>query len=92
MVTQLWKQFIVCHDGLLNKLIHLLGFSLIGFGIIEKSLFLVIAGGITQELGHFYQYAKTKKYKYSPLNCLKPQSLFAYPIFFLIILYIILAK
>lgn len=73
-------------------MIHLIGFAMIGLGIIEKNIFLVLGGGITQELGHVYQYAKTKKFKHSPLSCLKPQSIFAYPIFILIILYVLFAK
>ena len=86
------KQFIECHTGIVNRLIHLVGFTLIGLGILDKSLMLVITGGITQEAGHFYEYFKTKNPKSSPLFCLKPQSIFAYPLFFLIIIYVILAK
>ena len=86
------EQFIECHNGILNRIIHVIGFALIGIGIMEKSLFWVITGGITQELGHFYQYAKTKKPTDSPLYCLKPQLIFAYLPFFLIILYVVLAK
>ena len=92
MTTSLLKQFIRCHNGSINRIIHIVGFALIGIGIVDKSLLLVIIGGITQELGHFYQYAKTRNIKDSPLYCIKPQSLFAYPIFVLIILYVIFAK
>lgn len=87
-----FRQFIDCHDGTLNRAIHMVGFFLIGLGIIEKSLWLVFAGGVTQELGHMYQYAKTHKLKDSPLYCLKPQSVFAFPIFILIVLYVIVTK
>ncbi len=87
-----FQQFIDCHDGLFNRIIHIVGFSLIGIGILEKSLSFVIIGGVTQELGHFYQYAKTKKFKDSPLYCLKPQSIFALPLLILIILYVLLVK
>ena len=86
------KQLIECHDGFINRLIHLVGFTLIGIGIIDKSLILLFAGGIIQELGHFYQYIKTKNFKYSPLFCLKPQLIFGYPLFILAILYVVLAK
>lgn len=92
MIKKYFKQFIDCHKGTLNRIIHIIGFILIGIGIIEKSLLLVISGGITQELGHVYQYAKTKNFKESPLYCLKPQSIFAYPLFILIILYVLLVK
>lgn len=91
-IKKLFNEFVICHDGTVNKLIHIVGFATIGVGIIEKSLFYVIAGGVIQESGHFYQYFKTKQYKYSPLSCLKPQSLFAYPIFILIILYVLFAR
>lgn len=87
-----FKQFIECHNGTLNRIIHIIGFTFIGIGIFEKSLFWVITGGITQELGHFYQYAKTKKLTDSPLYCLKPQLFFAYLPFILIILYVIFSK
>ncbi|HWY79544.1 MAG TPA: hypothetical protein VNW29_04240 [Candidatus Sulfotelmatobacter sp.] len=53
---------------------------------------LLITGGVTQELGHVYQYAKTKNFKESPLYCLKPQSIFAFPSFILIILYVLLVR
>ncbi len=87
-----FHQFIECHIGTLNRIIHVIGFAFIGVGIIEKSLFWVILGGITQELGHFYQYAKTKRITDSPLYCLKPQLVFAYFPFILIMLYVIFAK
>lgn len=91
-IKKLYHDFIICHDGTINRLIHVVGFTIIGLGIIEKSLLYVIAGGIIQESGHFYQYFKTKQYKYSPLSCLKPQSVFAYPLFILIILYVLFAR
>lgn len=75
-----------------NKLFHIAGFVLIGIGILEKSIFFVLAGGVAQELGHFYQYAKTRNPKENPLYCIRPQLLFAYPLFALIILYVMLAK
>jgi len=30
------SKFIECHDGIINKLIHIAGFALIGLGIFEK--------------------------------------------------------
>ncbi len=86
------KQFIHCHVGTINRLLHVAGFTLIGIGIFKLSLTLVIAGGVIQELGHFYQYAQTKNFRDSPLHCLKPQLIFAYPVFGLIVLYVLLAK
>lgn len=92
MIALRLKEFIRCHKGTLNRVLHIVGFSLIGVGIWQKSFFFAIAGAITQELGHFYQYAKTKNIKDSPFYCLKPQALFAYPIFILILVYIWLAR
>lgn len=92
MINQNLKQFIGCHKGLINNLLHIVGLSLIGIGIWQKSLLLVLAGGIVQELGHIYQYAKTRNIKDSPFYCLKPQLIFAYPIYILIIIYVIVAK
>lgn len=86
------KQLIECHDGTVNRLIHLVGFVLIGLGIMEKSLMLVIAGFVIPESGHFYQYAITKNIKYSPLFCFKPQLIFVFPLFILTILYVMLTK
>lgn len=92
MITKYWNQFVGYHTGTINKLIHVVGFALIGVGVFEKSLSLVIAGGLTQELGHFYEYYRTKTPQSSPWACVKPQSIFAYPLFILIILYVIWAK
>ena len=83
------KQFIECHEGVVNKLIHIGGFILIGWGIINRNAWLVILGGLFQELGHVYQYGKTHNFKYSPRYCFKPQLIFAYPLFGLVILYIL---
>lgn len=91
-LKKLFSDFVVCHEGGVNRVIHLIGFAMIGLGIWEKNIFLVLGGGIVQELGHVYQYAKTKQFKYNPFACLKPQSVFAYPIFILIILYVLFAK
>ena len=92
MVEKRFKEFIRCHEGVLNRILHILGFSLIGLGIWEKSFSFVIVGAGTQELSHFYQYAKTKNIKDSPLYCLKSQVLFVYPILFLILVYIWIAR
>ncbi|HSX39063.1 MAG TPA: hypothetical protein VLI92_00495 [Candidatus Saccharimonadales bacterium] len=92
MIYTYLKDFIVCHNGIVNKLFHIIGFTIIGFALVEKSLVLLILGGLTQELGHFYQYSKTNNIKYSPLYCVKPQALFAYPIFLLMVFYIIFTR
>lgn len=84
------KDFIVCHEGVINKIFHLVGFVLVGYGLWKLDIYFYILGVITQEGGHFYQYIKTKDYKYSPLNCLKPQAIIAYPLFALGLIYIIL--
>ncbi|MBI3385114.1 hypothetical protein HY030_02905 [Candidatus Gottesmanbacteria bacterium] len=92
MFKKYFQQFVDFHEGTVNKIIHLVGFALLGLAIIEKSLLLVFVGGLTQELGHIYQYAKTKKQSVNPLHGLKGQSLFALPFFVLIVLYVLLAK
>ncbi len=80
------------HHGKFNIALHLLGFGLIGWGVVEKSLVLVVVGAIVQELGHVYQYFKTRDPKDNPINGLKSQSIFALPIFILIVIYVIVAK
>lgn len=92
MISERLQQFIRCHEGAINKLLHAVGFALIGIGIWQKSLLFVIGGGIAQELGHFYQYSKTRNSKDSPLFCLRPQLLFAYPLFILIVVYVVAGK
>ena len=92
MINTYLNQFIGCHKGTINRIIHIIGFALIGLGIIEKSLVYVCAGGSAQELGHMYQYLKTRKLTDSPVYCIKPQLIFAYPLFILIILYILFFK
>lgn len=92
MLTSYWKQFIECHAGLINKILHVIGFVCVGIGIMEKDLVCVIAGIIIQEIGHLYQYANTGKFEHSPFYCTKSQLIFAYPLFILIILYVVLAK
>ncbi len=91
MVKSQWIKFVECHTGLLNKLIHVVGFALIGLGILEKSLPLVLLGAVVQEFGHIYQYMKTHEGRFSPWQCFKPQLLFAYPLLLIIILYVVFA-
>lgn len=88
-ISGLWNIFHICHEWNVNKFLHFIGFSLVFLWIIYKNIYLVLLGGIIQELGHVYQYYQTKDKKHSPFTCMKPQSLFAYPIFFLIIMYVI---
>ncbi len=89
MVKSQWVKFVECHAGLLNKFIHVVGFVLIGFGILGKSLVLVLGGAVVQEFGHVYQYIKTHEGRFSPWNCFKPQLMFAYPLLIVIILYVL---
>jgi len=89
MIKSQWIKFVECHTGLLNKVIHVLGFALVGLGILEKSLTLVLVGAVVQEFGHVYQYMKTHEGRFSPWQCFKPQLMFAYPLLILIILYVV---
>jgi len=91
MVKSEWRKFVECHVGIFNKIIHVLGFILIGFGIWEKSLALVLLGAVVQECGHVYQYVKTHEGRFSPWQCFKPQLMFAYPLLGIIILYVLYA-
>ena len=88
----LLAQFIRCHHGTINIVVHIVGFGIIGVGVWQKSVLLIIVGAAVQELGHVYQYAKTRNIKDNPFYCVKPQAFFAYPFFILLILYAWLAK
>lgn len=92
MISDRLNEFINFHEGTINKLLHIAGFSLLGLGIVQKSLFWVVVGGVTQELGHFYQYYKTKRPQDNPLLGIRSQSIFAIPLFILIVLYVYFAK
>lgn len=86
-MLKLLHQFISCHDGKLNRIMHVIGLSFLIYGVFQKNLSLLIIGSIIQELGHFYQFHQTGQLKDSPLACLKSQSLFVYPIFIILIIY-----
>lgn len=86
------KEFVGFHGGIVNRLIHLVGFAIVGLGIVEKNIVWVVVGGVTQELGHFYQYAKTGKPQDNPWHGLRSQSIFAFPIFIAIVVYVLVAK
>ena len=86
------KQFIECHDGIVNKLIHVVGVIIIIFGIYYKNIPIVLLGFLVPELGHTYQYWKTKNIKYAPWFCIKSQLRIVPPVIILIILYILLTK
>ena len=91
MIRKYFREFIKCHDGITNRLSHLVGLGFVIAGILERSFWLVILGAAIQELGHAYQYVKTGDKKYSPLFCLKSQSIFVYPAFAAIIVYVLAA-
>ena len=88
-LKQHFLEFIGCHGGTVNRILHMIGFILIFVGIIIKNVYIVLVGAVVQEKGHFYQYSKTKEKKDSPLQCLKPQLIFAYPLLILIIIYVL---
>lgn len=90
-LQELLAQFIRCHHGTINILVHIVGFTIVGVGVWQKSVLLIIGGALFTELGHFYQYAKTRNIKDSPFYCVKPQAFFAYPVFILLALYAWLA-
>jgi len=90
-VQDYFKEFIKCHDGMVNRLLHIIGFIIIYFGIIKINIWWFIVGTIIQEIGHVYQYLKTKKIIYHPLYCFKPQLIFAFPIYIAFMIYILLS-
>ena len=92
MILRSLQQFIGCHTGTINRVLHVVGFGCIGLGIVDKRLLLVLLGAMIQELGHWYQFARTKDPMQSPWHCLKPQLFFAYPLFGLIVLYVIFSR
>jgi len=81
--------FIICHEGILNKVLHGIGLILIIISIWQKEIIFLIIGGLIQESGHFYQYYKTKLIQHSPKQCVKTQVIFAYPVFAIIAAYIL---
>lgn len=91
MIKKYLNEFIKCHDGLVNRLSHLVGLGFVVAGTLERSFLLVILGAAIQEAGHAYQYLKTGDKKYSPLFCLKSQSIFVYPVFVIILIYVLAA-
>ncbi|KKT74791.1 MAG: hypothetical protein UW70_C0045G0009 [Candidatus Peregrinibacteria bacterium GW2011_GWA2_44_7] len=38
MIKSQWRKFVECHTGVLNKVIHGIGFSLIGLGTVGVCL------------------------------------------------------
>ena len=91
-LIQMYRNFIICHEGTINRILHVLGIALVIFGLFDKDIVIFIAGAFIQEFGHVYQYFKPKQYKYSPLFCFKPQLLFAYPLFLIGALYILFSN
>ena len=60
-LKQHFLEFIGCHGGTVNRILHMIGFILIFVGIIIKNVYIVLVGAVVQEIGHFYQYSKTKE-------------------------------
>ena len=89
MIPQYFRQFIRCHHGTLNRVLHCIGLAVFVYGVYQKDLSIFAIGIVIQELGHIYQYLQTKDPKDSPLHCLTPQSIFIFPILILCFLYII---
>lgn len=51
------------HTGLLNRLLHVVGFIILTIGIWRHSIALIIISMITQEMGHLYQHLVVEKGK-----------------------------
>lgn len=91
-IEKMYREFITCHEGAINRVFHVVGIALVIFGLLDKDIVIFIVGAFVQEFGHVYQYFKTKKYQHSPAFCFKPQLLFAYPLFIIGALYIIFSN
>ena len=81
------KDFLECHSGKINGVLHVIGLALQGVAIFEKSIPLFVLGGVSQELGHVYQYVKTGKTEHSPWFCARSQHFLAHILFVLVVLY-----
>ena len=44
------------HSGVLNQLLHLIGFILLFYGIFKLNLVIAILGFTVQEIGHIYNH------------------------------------
>lgn len=76
----LLHEFISCHHGRANRLLHVVGTLVTFAAVLGKSLLILGLGLAIQEAGHFYQFAKTRKRQHSPVTCLRGQFLFAFPL------------
>ncbi len=89
MIPTSLKEFIECHTGKMNAVLHVIGLMLFGNSLVEKNVLLVIAGGFSMELGHVFQYSITRNRKHSPWYCAKSQFFIAHALFILAILYVL---
>lgn len=46
------------HHGSLNHVIHFVGFTVLGYGLGKKNLWLIIASPFIMEIGHIYNYLR----------------------------------
>lgn len=46
------------HQGAVNRALHFIGFTLLGFALGKGDLFILILSPLVMELGHFYNYAR----------------------------------
>lgn len=44
------------HQGAINHVTHFIGFTVLGYGLGDRSLLLIIMSPFIMELGHFYNY------------------------------------
>ena len=92
MILQTWfHKLIACHKGTINRLLHVVGIGLVFIALFQKSILLLIAGAVLQELGHFYEYWRTRDPKSSPWYCFRPQMIF-WVVLVLIIGYILFTR
>jgi len=52
------------HSGILNRLLHIIGFSLFLYGILKRDWMLaLVVSPLVMESGHLYNHLILKKYK-----------------------------
>ncbi len=61
IIDQVRFFFVDFHNGVVNRILHLIGFGLFFVGLFEKNILLIIVGALVQESGHFYNYYVLKE-------------------------------
>ena len=46
------------HHGAVNHMMHAAGFTVLGYGLGARNIYLIAASPFVMELGHFYNYSR----------------------------------